>query len=255
MPNAWTTHVREFAKKNNMTYMCALSTPECSASYKKPEKTKRKRLSQNAEREMMGFEEEDTRAVNKQRKAKLAESKMKLGEQKAKLDVARELSKMGVEDIKSALIRQAHNIVLPHVPSVASPVAPPVKSRRGRPKKYEDAETARKAKIANTITAAKRRQAEKREAKAKAKAEKEAKKTEKRGRPRKGGKKPGDEHVGQKRTYSEMDTGIIRPPQPRMTTDIQQHTTNLIRPIARRPTAPVNLPTGKGRQREKIIYC
>jgi len=31
---AWTDYVKEFAKKHNTTYGCALSMPECSAGYK-----------------------------------------------------------------------------------------------------------------------------------------------------------------------------------------------------------------------------
>ena len=46
---AWTDHVKEWAKKNGTTYGCALSKPECSASYRG---TKPK-----AERTMMGKED------------------------------------------------------------------------------------------------------------------------------------------------------------------------------------------------------
>ena len=38
--NSWVNHVREFAKQNNLTYMCAASTPECSKSYKEKQKPK-----------------------------------------------------------------------------------------------------------------------------------------------------------------------------------------------------------------------
>jgi hypothetical protein len=40
---AWTDYVKEFAKKHNTTYGCALSMPECSAGYKamKGEKPKK----------------------------------------------------------------------------------------------------------------------------------------------------------------------------------------------------------------------
>jgi len=36
MPNAWIEHVKRFAKENGLAYGCALSTPACSASYRKP---------------------------------------------------------------------------------------------------------------------------------------------------------------------------------------------------------------------------
>ena len=35
MVNAWVLHVKQFAKDNQLSYGCALSMPECSASYKK----------------------------------------------------------------------------------------------------------------------------------------------------------------------------------------------------------------------------
>jgi hypothetical protein len=34
MVNAWALHVKQFAKDNQLSYGCALSMPECSASYK-----------------------------------------------------------------------------------------------------------------------------------------------------------------------------------------------------------------------------
>ena len=50
MPNAWTNHVKNFARENNLTYGCAISEPRCKASYKKPVKQK----TQKAEREDKG---------------------------------------------------------------------------------------------------------------------------------------------------------------------------------------------------------
>jgi hypothetical protein len=35
MPNAWVQHVKKFALKNNKSYGCAISDPECKQSYKK----------------------------------------------------------------------------------------------------------------------------------------------------------------------------------------------------------------------------
>ena len=31
---AWTDHIREYAKKHGLTYACALSQPDCAATYK-----------------------------------------------------------------------------------------------------------------------------------------------------------------------------------------------------------------------------
>jgi hypothetical protein len=36
MPNAWIEHVRDYAKSHNLSYACALSKPDCKATYKKP---------------------------------------------------------------------------------------------------------------------------------------------------------------------------------------------------------------------------
>lgn len=32
--NAWVSHIREFAKRNKMTYACALTDPRCIAEYR-----------------------------------------------------------------------------------------------------------------------------------------------------------------------------------------------------------------------------
>jgi hypothetical protein len=36
--NPWVEHVREYARKKNMTYFCALSQPDCKTSYQKPKR-------------------------------------------------------------------------------------------------------------------------------------------------------------------------------------------------------------------------
>lgn len=40
-PNAWTLHVKEFARKHNLSYGCAMSTPECRQSYHRPARARR----------------------------------------------------------------------------------------------------------------------------------------------------------------------------------------------------------------------
>ena len=35
MTNPWVEHVKKYAKDNNLSYGCALSTPECKNTYKK----------------------------------------------------------------------------------------------------------------------------------------------------------------------------------------------------------------------------
>jgi len=41
MSNPWVLHVKDYAKKNDLSYMCAMSQPECKASYKKPTPVKK----------------------------------------------------------------------------------------------------------------------------------------------------------------------------------------------------------------------
>jgi hypothetical protein len=45
MPNAWILHIKAFAQEHGLSYACALSTPECRATYKKPVVEKRKKKS------------------------------------------------------------------------------------------------------------------------------------------------------------------------------------------------------------------
>jgi hypothetical protein len=80
MPNKWITFVREWSNRNNMSYGCALSKPECSAEYrrknpKKPTK-KQQRTRENEEKEMMGMEDFDVPEPIKIKKSK-TKSKIK----------------------------------------------------------------------------------------------------------------------------------------------------------------------------------
>ncbi len=36
MTNPWVEHIKKYAKDNNLSYGCALSTPECKNTYRKP---------------------------------------------------------------------------------------------------------------------------------------------------------------------------------------------------------------------------
>ena len=51
MPNAWVTHVKQYAAANNTSYGCAMTMPGCKADYKnKKEPTKeskKKRIQRN----------------------------------------------------------------------------------------------------------------------------------------------------------------------------------------------------------------
>ena len=39
MTNPWIEHIKKYAKDNNISYGCALSTPECKNTYRKPSST------------------------------------------------------------------------------------------------------------------------------------------------------------------------------------------------------------------------
>ena len=44
MPNPWVTHIKQFAKKHGLAYGCALSNPECRATYQAKKPTARQLL-------------------------------------------------------------------------------------------------------------------------------------------------------------------------------------------------------------------
>tara|TARA_R110000868_G_scaffold219194_4_gene470035 strand:- start:1189 stop:1608 length:420 start_codon:yes stop_codon:yes gene_type:complete len=58
MPNRWVDHVKSFAAKNNLSYGCALSKPECKESYRAKYGVSKK-LTKKQNIEMMGAEDFD----------------------------------------------------------------------------------------------------------------------------------------------------------------------------------------------------
>jgi len=82
MPNAWIIHVKKWSAANNKSYGCAVSDPECKASYKKPIKvkplTKKQKIKEKEyetnEMEMMEQEEKKQRNEEK-KKAQLKKDK------------------------------------------------------------------------------------------------------------------------------------------------------------------------------------
>lgn len=77
MANKWVEFVRDFAKRNNVSYMCAVSKPECKAEYR-AKYGNPKKLSQKKEREMMGAQDIDVKPpmmirVKKTKKTKKTE--------------------------------------------------------------------------------------------------------------------------------------------------------------------------------------
>ena len=193
--NRWTNWVKEFALMNNLSYGCALSTPECRNEYREKYGT-RKKLTKKQEKEQMGAEE-PTGAINKQlqkkaetkkkeHKGRVTEMKAKLNKNLAKKEIIekgkelQERNQMGAEDINQAknkkikkVKKPKQNIQLIIEEQEEEPLEPlePVKRKRGRPKKYETAEEARQMKIKNTIEAQKKRNSKLRDEKKLMKAE------------------------------------------------------------------------------------
>jgi hypothetical protein len=70
--NRWVDHVKSFAAKNNLSYGCALSKPECKESYRAKYGVSKK-LSKKQNIEMMGAEDFDApnmKLVVKEKKRK-----------------------------------------------------------------------------------------------------------------------------------------------------------------------------------------
>jgi len=59
MANRWHDFVRKYAAKNNVSYMCAASSPECSAAYRR-EYPKNKPEVKKARKEMASMEKEES---------------------------------------------------------------------------------------------------------------------------------------------------------------------------------------------------
>jgi hypothetical protein len=131
--------------------MCATGMPACKEAYQKGKAPKN---TQKANREQMGMEDKDVALPKKAKKGITADTL------KDKISQIKEAKKMGIEDIKSAMLRRAVGIVQP-VQSADTAVVKP----KGRPKKYETAEEARRMKSVKTVEARNRRRAEKAKAK------------------------------------------------------------------------------------------
>ena len=96
MSNRWIQHVKEYAIKHNISYGCAISTPDCKAEYQ-AKYGNRKKLSKKKEKELMGMED-----VNVNAPIKLT---IKEKERKKPASEAKERMAMTSEDISSRLKR------------------------------------------------------------------------------------------------------------------------------------------------------
>ena len=177
--NPWTDHVSEFARQRGISYMCAMSDPDCSLEYQykksksKPEK--KSRAKKGAKREEAPAKDigELYPEIENVEGSTGEELREKLGK-KAKKSKDKAVG-MTAEDIISNLVSRVESAASS---APAASAVPQARSNAGRPKKYASVEEAKKAKSQKTMEAAKRRAAAKREAKAAAKAEKAAAKAE-----------------------------------------------------------------------------
>jgi hypothetical protein len=135
MPNRWTTFVRDFADKHNMTYPCAMSDVDCKAQYK-DKYGNRKNIPKKQQKEMMGMEDIQSQKENTQYKNQLKEN-----------------IKMTMEDVNVAKKPKKKNIKL-----VIEEDEP---AKRGRKQKYATDEERKEAKRIQTIASNKKRYAEK----------------------------------------------------------------------------------------------
>jgi len=115
--------------------------PACKEEYKTGKAPKN---TQTANKEQMGMEDKDVALPKKAKKGITADTL------KDKISQIKEAKKMGVEDIKSALLRRAVGIVQPLQSADTAVVKP-----KGRPKKYATAEEARRMKSVKTVEARK----------------------------------------------------------------------------------------------------
>ena len=74
MPNAWVIHVKKWSAANNKAYGCAVSDPDCRASYKKPVKvkplTKKQKIKEkeNESNELQMMEQEEKKQRQEEKK-------------------------------------------------------------------------------------------------------------------------------------------------------------------------------------------
>jgi len=158
---AWTDFVRDFAKRNNLTYGCALSDPNCSAEYKAKKPTKgAKTKKEKKENESMGAEDTlaEQKAKRKAHKDRTTSLKAKVNKKQVEKQLVESVGMLGEDKDAPAPPSRA---VSQSEPTTTAPA----KKKAGRPKKYATAEEAKEAKRVKTIESNKRRYEEKKKGK------------------------------------------------------------------------------------------
>jgi hypothetical protein len=77
MPNPWVMHVKQYAMENNKSYGCAISDPECKATYKRPIKIKNKTKKQLREESEL----EENKKIKQKQKQQETDALIKYYEQ------------------------------------------------------------------------------------------------------------------------------------------------------------------------------
>ena len=104
MVNEWIEHVKNFARKNNLSYGCAITEPRCQASYKPKKLTlkeieeQRRKASQQARRGSAEIRREARQIINSQtilEKKKIKDNSNK-AEETSQLLIVRYKKKSGV---------------------------------------------------------------------------------------------------------------------------------------------------------------
>lgn len=167
MVSAWVEHIRDFAKRNNLTYGCALSDPNCSKEYhaKKPSKLNKK---EKKEVESMGAEDINVVSPYSYKKAKELEGKRKGIKEKIQSLQSRKNKKAVENQLVETMGMAGEDTMIRNIP------APPQKEniqmvisevkKKGRPFKYTP-EEALKMKKLKTLESNRRKRGEKKAAK------------------------------------------------------------------------------------------
>jgi hypothetical protein len=144
MPNRWTDFVKDFARRNDLTYGCAMSKPECKAEYKKkypkPLTKKQQKFREAIERGDM--EDADVNVAKKKPKKEVKEAFKMSAEDISSKKVNKEWNKQGQENIRMSL--EDIN------------VAEPPKKKAGRKQKYATEAERKQAKREQTLASNKK---------------------------------------------------------------------------------------------------
>jgi hypothetical protein len=145
--NSWVSFVKEFSKKNNLSYGCAITNADCKSEYYKKKDFTKNKLKQH---------KENIVSMNSKLNKKIVETQLK------------ETSGMQGEDINvnpppvktmRLKVKKKKMIILPEpTPEVVEEVK---KKGRGRPVKYSTIEEKKAMKLKQTLASNKKKREEK----------------------------------------------------------------------------------------------